>query len=154
MPVRGDDRPSAGWRRRLPALAFGAALGTLFAGTALFRFLALVRGFSNDHFLHLAAAQQILLGEWPTRDFIDPGLPLTYVVSAGAQWLLGRTLLAEGLLVACAFGLAAVLTAAAARELTGSRVLALGAAILEVAIVPRTYGYPKILAYAAGFYLL
>ena len=154
MPVSGDSRLSPAWRRRAPALAFGVALIALFAGTALFRFLALGRGFSNDHFLHLAAAQQLLLGEWPTRDFVDPGLPLTYAVSAAAQWLLGRTLLAEGLLVATAFGLAAVLTAAAGRELTGSRALALGAAILQVAIVPRTYGYPKILAYAAGFYLL
>ena len=154
MRLSGDDRPSTVWRRRAPTLAFATALLALFAGTALFRFLALVRGFSNDHFVHLAAAQQLLFGEWPTRDFIDPGLPLTYAVSAAAQWLLGRSLLAEGLLVAVAFGLAAVLTAAAVRELTGSRVLAVCAAILEVAIVPRTYGYPKILAYAAGFYLL
>ena len=66
----------------------------------------------------------------------------------------GRTLFAEAVLVALAFALAAVLTAAAVRELTGSRVLALLAAVLEVAIVPRTYGYPKLLVYAAGFFLL
>jgi hypothetical protein len=68
--------------------------------------------------------------------------------------VLGHTLFAEGVVVALAFALAAVLTAAAVRELTGSRLLALLAAVLEVAIVTRTYGYPKILVYAAAFLLL
>jgi hypothetical protein len=111
-------------------------------------------GFTNDHFLHLANAQQMLLGEWPTRDFLDPGLPLMYATSALAQLVLGRTLLAEGVLVSLAFAGAAVLTALAVRQLTGSRVLAVLAAVLEVAIVPRAYGYPKLLLYAAAFFLL
>ena len=135
-------------------VAFAVALAALFLFTALFRFLHLKDGFPNDHFLYLAGAQQILLGEWPTRDFLDPGLPLMYVASALAQVLLGRTLFAEAMLVALAFALAAVLTAAAVRELTGSRLLALLAAVLEIAIVPRTYGYPKLLVYAAAFFLL
>lgn len=130
------------------------ALAALFVFTALFRFLVLSSGFPNDHFLHLASAQQLLFGEWPTRDFLDPGLPLMYIASALAQVLLGRTLFAEAVLVALAFALAAVLTAAAVRELTGSRVLALVAAVIEIAIVPRPYGYPKLLLYAAGFFLL
>ena len=135
-------------------MAFAVALATLFLFTLLFRFLALSDGFPNDHFLYLASAQQILFGEWPTRDFLDPGLPLMYVASALAQVLLGRTLFAEAVLVVLAFALAAVLTAAAVRELTGSRVLALIAALLEIAIAPRTYGYPKILLYAGAFFLL
>lgn len=120
--------------------------------TASFRFLAM-NGFSNDHFLHLAGAQQMLFGDWPTRDFADPGLPLMYGASALAQVLLGHTLFAEAVLVSVAFGLAAALTALAALELTSSVVLALVATGLEVAIVPRTYGYPKVLLYAAGFLL-
>ena len=154
MTVSGNDPPPTVWRRRAQALWFLAAMVALVVFTALFRFLVLVRGFSNDHFVHLAGAQQILFGEWPTRDFVDPGMPLMFVVSAAAQQLLGRTLLAEGLLIAGAFALAALFTAAAVRELTGSRVLAVCAALLEVAIVPRTYSYPKLLSYAAGFYLL
>jgi hypothetical protein len=77
-----------------------------------------------------------------------------YVASAAAQTLLGQTLFAEGVFVALAFALAAVLTALAVRELTGSRILAVLAAVVEIAIVPRTYGYPKILVYAVGFYVL
>ena len=135
-------------------LAWAAALVLLFAVTALFRFLALSTGFTNDQYIHLANAQQMLFGEWPTRDFLDAGMPLMYVMSALAQKTLGHTLFAEAVLVAIAFGLAAVLTAAGVRELTGSRGLALAAALFEVAIAPRAYGYPKILLYAAALLLL
>lgn len=138
----------------LRQVSFAVALAALFLFATLFRFLHLKDGFPNDHFLYLAGAQQVLFGEWPTRDFVDPGQPLMYVTSAFAQVLFGRTLFAEAMLVAVAFALAAVLTAAAVRELTGSRVLALLAGVLEIAIVPRTYGYPKLLVYAVGFFVL
>ncbi len=133
---------------------FAACLVALFLLTAIFRFGHLAGGFPNDHFLFLAGAQQILQGDWPTRDFLDPGFPLMYGAAALAQLLLGQTLFAEAVLVSLAFALAAVLTALAVKELTGSRVLAVLAAVLEVAIVPRTYGYPKLLVYAAAFFLL
>src|SRR5688572_18784153 len=139
---------------RTPALAFAVALVALFGLTAHFRFNGLSSGFPNDQFIHLANAQQMLFGEWPTRDFLDAGMPMMYAASALAQRSLGNTLFAEAVLVAIALGLAAVLTAAAVRELTGSRTLGLLAAVLEVAIVPRAYSYPKILTYAAGFLLL
>ncbi len=129
-------------------------MAVLLGGTAIFRFLVLENGFPNDHFLHLAGAQQMLFGEWPTRDFQDPGLPLMYAASAAAQALLGRTLLAEAVLVALAFTVAAGLTSAAVLELAGTRTLAWIAALLEVAVFPRTYGYPKVLLYAAGFLLM
>jgi hypothetical protein len=51
------------------------------------RFLA-TTGFNNDHFVHLSAAQQMLYGDWPTKDFIDIGRPLTILVSAlGQRWI-------------------------------------------------------------------
>jgi hypothetical protein len=134
--------------------AYAVALAAVFLFTALFRFLQLKDGFPNDHFLYIAGAQQILHGDWPTRDFLDQGLPLMYGASAFAQLLLGKTLFAEAVLTCLAFALAAVLTAAAVRELTGSRTLALLAAVVEVAIVTRSYGYPKVLVYAAAFFLL
>jgi hypothetical protein len=66
------------------------------------RFLGLV-GFSNDQYVSLTGAQQMLLGDLPTRDFLDPGLPLMYAASAGAQLLFGRKLFAEAMLVSGAF---------------------------------------------------
>ena len=141
-------------RPALGTAAYAGALVALFLFTALFRFLQLKDGFPNDHFLYIAGGQQILYGDWPIKDFLDPGQPLMYGVSALAQAMLGPPLFAEAVLTALAFALAAVLTAAAVRELTGSRLLALLAAITEVAMVTRSYGYPKILVYAAAFFLL
>ena len=120
--------------------------------TALVRFLATT--FNNDHFVHLAAAQQMLFGEWPTRDFIDIGRPLQIVASAAAQYLLGRTLFAEAVLVSVVFGIAAALTAAIVLRLTGSSLAALASVIVELAAFPRSYAYPKLLAIAAGLWLI
>ena len=126
-----------------------AASVVVFALTAALRFLALVR-FTNDEYIGLAGAQQMLFGEWPTRDFVDPGLPLSYAASAAAQLIFGRTLFAEAMLTSLAFGLAAALTVVAARRLSGSLVVGVVAAVLEVAIFPRGYSYPKMLLYAAA----
>src|SRR4029077_12296195 len=95
----------------------------------------------------------MLLGEWPTRDWIDPGLPLMFGASALAQRIFGSTLFAEAMLVSIAFGLAAAFTVAAVRQLTGSLMLAILAALFEIAVCPRTYSYPKIVAYAFAFWL-
>ena len=120
-----------------------------FIATALFRFLAL-NGFPNDQYEHLAGAQQILMGEWPTKDFFDPGMPLTYLASAGAQLLLGRTLFAEAMLTSAAFGLAAAFTLLGAYRVSRSLVVAFVAAVWCVAIYPRPYAYPKVLLCSAG----
>ena len=52
--------------------------------------------------------------------------------------------------MAAAFGLGAVLTLRAGVMLTGSIVLGLAAALIEVLVYPRTYSYPKIVLYAAA----
>jgi hypothetical protein len=121
--------------------------------TASFRFLATV-GFNNDHFVHLSAAQQMLFGDWPSRDFIDIGRPLTIVASAAVQYLFGHTLFAEALLVSAGFGVAAALTAATVFELTNSLPLSLGAVAFELAAFPRAYSYPKVLMTAGGIWLI
>jgi hypothetical protein len=108
-----------------------------------FRFLALKSGFVTDHFVYISGGRQMLFGEWPTRDWIDPGLPLMFAASAFAQKVFGPTLFAEAMLVSIAFGVAAACTAAGVRQLTASMALGLLAAIVEVAVFPRTYSYPE-----------
>jgi hypothetical protein len=131
------------WARWIvPALAFLAGAGL--------RYLLLNVGFPNDHFVYITAGWQMLSGDWPTRDWVDPGLPLQFLASAGAQAVLGPTLFAEGVLVSVAFGAAAALTAVVVLASTGSAALAALAALLEIVIFPRTYGYPKMLVYAAA----
>jgi hypothetical protein len=136
------------------SVAWVVLVVAVFMATMAFRFLNLKNGFPDDHYVHLAGGWQMTFGEWPTRDFVDPGLPAMFAASAAAQWLLGDTLYSEVVLVAVAFGAAAAFTMLAVRQLTGSMILALLAAIAEVAIVPRTYGYPKLLLYAVGFWLM
>jgi hypothetical protein len=121
----------------------------LFILVASLRFLSLT-GFPDDHYVHLAGAQQMLHGEWPSRDFVDLGAPLTYAISAAAQAIFGQRQLTEALLMAAAFGLGAVLTLRAGVLLTGSIVLSLLAVLIEVLVYPRTYSYPKIVLYAAA----
>ena len=61
--------------KRWPWLVYAA----LFALAACFRFLALKAGFVNDHFVYITGGRQMLFGEWPTRDWIDPGLPAQFL---------------------------------------------------------------------------
>lgn len=140
--VEGASSARARW-------AVAAACGG-FVLTALYRFLA-TASFPNDEHEYLAGAQQILVaGEWPTRDFFDPGRPLMYLASAAAQAVFGRTLFAEAVLTSVAFGLAAALLLIAARRLSGSLLVAVIATVLTVALFPRPYAYPKVLLYVAA----
>ena len=124
--------------------AIGAALLTV-----AWRVLTFT-GFNNDHYIYLAGAQQMVLGEWPVRDFVDPGWPLMYGVSAAARALLGRELWVELFVVASAFAIGAGFTLAAAARLSGSIVVALMVTLPEIAINPRSFGYAKILLYAVA----
>ena len=120
-------------------------------GVGMFRYLS-IAGFSNDHYMHMAAGQQIAMGEWPSRDYVELGLPLMEALSAIPFLVVPQApLFGEAILVAVMFGLATVFTFYAAHRLTDSWWIALLVVALEVIIYPRTYSYPKILAYAVGF---
>jgi len=124
-----------------------AASVCLLLATAFIRYLSL-SGLSNDHYQYLAGAQQMLMGELPTRDFVDPGQPLMFAMSAGAQLVFGRTLLAEALMTSLAFGLAAACVAIAGWQVSRSVAVGVMASIVSVLAFPRPYGYPKALLYA------
>lgn len=113
-----------------------------------FRYLSL-GSFENDHFVHLALAQQMLLGEVPLRDFDDPGMPLMYVASAVAQAALGQSLFAEAVLAIAGLAIGAAITLVLAARVSPIGI-ALFVTYLQVAAYPRLYNYPKILIYAVG----
>ncbi len=107
---------------------------------------------SNDHYMHLAWAQQLLFGQIPGRDFVDPGMPLAYAISAVAQWVRPgpfTELVLSGALV----GLAAAVTYLVAERLSGSAPVAVAVTLLEIAFQPRFYSYPKILVPAVAMLL-
>ena len=126
--------------RALTVLVFVAALTFKLATFSI----------TNDDYLHLASAQQVLLGEVPFRDFFDPGEWLFYGTSALAQLLAGRSLLTELVLDAVGLAVGQTLLFALATTLTRSRLLGLAAAAFSVLLAPRPYSYPKILLYAVG----
>jgi hypothetical protein len=117
--------------------------------TFLWRFLTFT-GFTNDHYGHYALAQQMLLGDRPIRDFTDPGWPLTYLLSAAAWSVAGDHMMVEWTISVAALAVGAACTVIAAFWLSRSLAVALTTALIEVLIFPRTYSYPKILAYAVA----
>jgi hypothetical protein len=128
-------------------LASAAALGVaVFA----YRYLSFEE-FANDHFVHLAEAQQMLLGALPVRDFVERGIPLMAALSAFGQLLLGEGLRSELIVIAAAYGLAASLTFSVCVALSRSLVVGILAALVPVVAYPISYSYPKLLATAIGF---
>jgi hypothetical protein len=117
-----------------------------------FRVLS-VSDLSNDHYMTLGWAQQVLFGEWPERDFVEPGMPLSYLPSAVVQRYapgpLSELIFTAGLLAA-----AAGVTLAGAARLSGSWTLGVLAALLALGFNTRLYGFPKALAPAVTVLLL
>ena len=142
MPV---DAGSPSRRVSRPLLLAGIALAFLIA--AAFRWLTLTE-FLNDHFDHVALAQQLRLGALPVRDFVDEGMPLMYVVSAAVWSLVKAPFLSEAIIVALAFAAAAALSFRTAAVLSRSIMAAALAVIAQLAVYPRTYSYPKLLVQA------
>ena len=132
------------------APAVAAAAVALFVATLAWRFLTFT-GFSNDHYAHFALAQQLLLGERPIRDFTDPGWPLTYMLSAGTWQLAGDAMCggvgADGPRAGDRRGVHAPDRAPALRLTLDCRSRH---ARSSSSSIPRTYSYPKLLAYAVG----
>jgi hypothetical protein len=126
-----------------------AALGALAFG---FRLVTL-RDLTNDHYMHLAWAQQLLFGELPGRDFVDPGMPLMYTLSAFVQHLWPGPF-SEGVLTCTLLAVAASATFLVVTELTGSIAFAVAAAVFQIAMEPRLYSYPKILVPAVALLLV
>lgn len=132
----------------------GAWCLPLLVGAAAWTFRVLsVSDLSNDHYMTLGWAQQVLFGEWPERDFVEPGMPLSYLPSALVQRFapgpLSELVFTAGLLAASAA--AAMLGAA---RLSGSWAVGLFTAALVMAFNTRFYGFPKALAPAVALVLL
>jgi hypothetical protein len=133
--------------RRVPRQLLLAGTAIAFLIAAAFRWLTLTE-FLNDHFDHVALAQQLRLGSMPLRDFVDEGMPLMYLLSAGVWSLVKAPFLSEAIIVAIAFATAAALSFQTAAILSRSLMAASLAVIAQLAVYPRTYSYPKLLVQA------
>ena len=116
-------------------------------------------GFDNDHFIYLTRTDMLLAGEQPLRDFVDAELrgawpALTYLASAWAQQVGGRTLLPEAYLSVGALAVANAVVFLLALDFSKRWTMALLAAATTVAMVPKLYNYPKVLMLALGVWTL
>ena len=136
--------------KAIPAAVLLAALAFVYRFNALGGALG---GFGNDQFIHLARARQMLGGDLPYRDFLDPGAPLAAAISGAVQWAFGYNLLGEALLVLGALSLGVAITVWLAARVTGRVWPAVVVALLQIAAAPRLYNYPKILVSAAAIWL-
>jgi hypothetical protein len=129
----------------------GAAAGALAVGllACAFRYLT-ISPLENDHFVMLARAQQVLYGDWPVRDFEDPGQPLFYLLTAGAAAIVGPALATPVLvtnIVLCVVlqAMAASCTYVLARRASGSALVGVAAAIITIVSSPRFYNTTKVI---------
>ncbi len=124
-----------------------AAVGAFVVGLAAFAFRYLtISPIENDHFVMLARTQQLLYGDWPVRDFEDPGQPLFYLVTAGAAALFGIPVLATNVVLCILLqAVAASCTYVLARRASGSPIAGIAAAIVAIVSSPRLYNTTKII---------
>ena len=123
-----------------------------FVGTFLF-VIPEATELTDDHFMHVAWGRQLLYGRWFVRDMAALGMPLQSAISAASEWVVGYRLLSEAMVTALAFAIGAVLTFVLARRVSASIWIGASAATFQVALGPRTYGYPKIVLYAAAIFV-
>ena len=129
--------------------AIDPAAAALALAAALWHGLLLTRA-TNDNFLHLTLAQQLLAGDWPVRDFFEHGWVLQYVLSAAAQLSVGNRLLAEAIVVSVTWAISTYLVFVLVRALTGLRTVAACSALLLIVAGARGYSYPKGIVYAVA----
>jgi hypothetical protein len=136
-------------RRIDPAIAVASILCLV---AVIFRLFTL-RGLPNDHFMHLVWAQQLLFGELPGRDFVDPGMPLTYTLSAAVQYLSPGPF-SEAVVTVVLLGIATLAITLVGIRLSGSLLIGAYAGLFAIFIRPRLYSYPKLLVPAVALLLL
>jgi hypothetical protein len=134
----------------VPRVRSSRALGLTLASLAGIHQMVIASTPTNDDFMHLAMANQILAGDWPLRDFFDLYGPFMYGASALGRLAFGHRLLSEAVIVGVALAISTYLVFRLVRSLTGSAAAAaLSASLLMVAGV-RGYSYPKVLVYAVA----
>jgi hypothetical protein len=95
--VTESEAPEGGRNRRRQVVYVAVAL-VIFVWSFLYRYNdpeGSVAGLHDDHYFYLARGWQMLFGDLPDRDFVDPGAPLTFAIEAAVQWLLGRGVWSE-----------------------------------------------------------
>src|SRR4029453_17314166 len=86
----------------------------------------------NDHFVMLARAQQVLFGDWPIRNFEDPGQPLFYLLTSALSAVFGHVLATNVVLCITVQAIAASCTYLLARRASNSTAVGVAAAVVAI----------------------
>ncbi len=124
----------------------------IFAGTFLLRWVTL--DFENDYFMHLAWASEMLRGQAPVRDFVEPGFILQTLVAFTGFQIGGYQLVWEGVFAAASIALGTTFVYLACRGAAIGRWPMLLAVLFAAACYPRLYAYPKALVYPAALWAM
>ena len=142
-------RPS---RVRLPART-PASMAVVVGCVAFAVRYALTGAIENDHFVTFARAVQVLHGDWPVRDFEDPGFPLSYLLSTTVAALFGPSLLVNILLCVLLLAVTSAVTYLLVFRATESQAVAIVAAAVTVAFSPRLYNATKVIVPVIAIWL-
>jgi hypothetical protein len=123
-------------------------------GTAAFATrYALTGAIENDHFVTFARAVQVLYGDWPVRDFEDPGFPLSYLLSTAVAAVFGPSLLVNVLLCILLLAVTSAFTYLLVFRATESQIAAIVAGALTVVVSPRLYNATKVIVPVIAIWL-
>ena len=134
----------------LRAAVMAACAAVLFVFAWLLRFNDPDGSFAfltDDHFFYLVRGWQILFGDLPVRDFVDHGAPLFYYLAAAVQQIFGRGTLSEVAFCVTVLAACGAVVFLLAERISGSLLLGVAGALLQILLGARFYNYPKILVY-------
>jgi len=114
---------------------------------------ALTGAIENDHFITFARAVQVLYGDRPVRDFEDPGLPLSYLLSTAVAALFGPSLFVNVLLCILLLAVTSAVTYLLVFRATESQIAAIVASAFTVAVSPRLYNATKVIVPVLAIWL-
>jgi hypothetical protein len=114
---------------------------------------ALTGAIENDHFVTFARALQVRYGDWPVRDFEDPGFPLSYLLSTAVAALFGPSLLVNVLLCILLLAVTSAVTYLLVLRATTSQIAAIVASAFTVAVSPRLYNATKVIVPVVAIWL-
>jgi len=136
------------WQARTPT-----SMAVVVGSVAFAVRYALTGAIENDHFVTFARAIQVLYGDWPVRDFEDPGFPLSYLLSTAVAALFGSSLLVNVLLCVLLLAVTSAVTYLLVFRATESQTAAIVAAAFTVAVSPRLYNATKVIVPVVAIWL-
>ena len=114
---------------------------------------ALTGAIENDHFVTFARAVQVLYGDWPVRDFEDPGFPLSYLLSTAVAAVFGPSLLVNVLLCVLLLAVTSAFTHLLVFRATESQTAAIVAGAVTLVASPRLYNATKVIVPVVAIWL-